>query len=302
MSESWISPFERIVACYDPEAGLVELVEDHARGTCFGGSAWSHYHILKNSPIVKGARREGTRNFFLIEPGRADLDLEPGISQGGIEECAVADDTIMITYAGLGGAGVGMAKGRGLADGVGSVEVHSEGGGGRLGSATLTLPLHEKVTIGIDDTDNEEAGATWSLANEIGYDAEKKGSANYLMHTITQLYPEAPHKTTNCVSVALSFGVVPGKRDDLVEYVAGRLKEDTLSDETGMAVFTGIKIPRGLEAFTLAAKAGILTLDETRSIAAQKGVELIEITGKRGLIGALAALGLSDNPDKAIRI
>jgi methanogenesis imperfect marker protein 11 len=302
MSKAWVSPFEKIVACYDPKAGLVELMEDHARGTCFGGSAWSHYHIPRNSPIVIGARREGTRNFFLLEPGRAELDLEPGISQGGVEECKLQDDTISITYSGLGGAGVGMARGRGLAKGVGSVRVHSKGGGGGSGRATLTLPLHEKVTIGMDDTDSIDEGATWSLANEIGYDVEKEGIAHYLMHTITQLFPEVPEKTTNCVSTACSFGVAPGKRDDLVEYVAGRLKKDSLSSETGMAVFAGIKIPRGLEAFTLAAKAGVLTLDETRSIAEQKGVELIEITGEMGLIGAMAALGLADDPDRAIRI
>ena len=54
-----------------------------------------------------------------------------------------------------------------------------------MGSATLTLPLHEKVTIGIDDTDNKDEGATWSLANEIGYDvlAEQSSSRVVLLGT-----------------------------------------------------------------------------------------------------------------------
>ncbi|MDI6639213.1 MAG: hypothetical protein QMD78_00130 [Methanocellales archaeon] len=47
---------------------------------------------------------------------------------------------------------------RGLAKGVKEVEVPSWGGGDQLGRATVVVPKHVKVIIGIDDTDKPEEG------------------------------------------------------------------------------------------------------------------------------------------------
>jgi len=302
VAPKWTSPFSNLLASYDRKNDVVELVEDHARGTCQGGAAWSAYHIPRTSPIVERARREGTRTFYYIRPGRGEVELDPAISPVGIEECIVEGDEIRITYAGLGGAGVGITGGRARAQGVKEVHVEEEGGGGRLGRATLSLPLHHRLTFGMDDTDSPERGATWALANELGYWADKKGLARYLCHTIVQLFPAAPGTTKNCAATALGFGVLPGKEEELVEALGRELEAASLSDETGMAWLEGVSVPAGLRSLAERARRGVITLEDVRETAGKEGVHLVEVTGERGLIGACACLGLWDDPEGAVRI
>jgi methanogenesis imperfect marker protein 11 len=302
VKKKWFSPFNRLVASYDEKADVVELVEDHARGTCQGGAAWSAYHIPRTSPIVTGARREGPRTFYQIRPGRAEVRLDPTTSPIGIEECRVEGDGIHLTYVGLGGAGVGITGGRAKAGEIKEVKIEQEGGGGRTGRATITLPLHHRITVGMDDTDSAEEGATWSLGNEMGYSIDKKGLACYLMHTIVQLFPAAPGTTRNCAATALGFAVMPERKEGLIETLVDELGTATLSDETGLALLEGVVVPEGLRTLAARAKKGIITLEEVEDAARSAGVHLVEITGKQGLIGACAALGLSREPGEAVRV
>ncbi len=73
--------------------------------------------------------------------------------------------------------------------------------------------------------------------------------ARYLTRVNAQLYPENPDKTKNCMSTAVSFAVKPGFQDRIINSSAG----------------------------------------EAMEIAKKSGVEVYEITGPRGVIGALAA-------------
>ena len=50
----------------------------------------------------------------------------------------------------------------------------------------IQTPKMEKITVGIDDTDTKEEGATWVLANEIGNLIEESKMGFYIDHTITQ--------------------------------------------------------------------------------------------------------------------
>ncbi len=292
---AWISPYERVVAMTDGE--LVELHEFHARNRCYGGAAWEVYHYKRVSDLILKARREGARNIFVIKPGKADLKLIPGIAGAGIEE-VIVDADIEIIYSGLAGAGIAATVCRGLAKDVEGIEIIEVGGGGKLGKAKIRLKAYEKVVIGVDDTDSKEGGATWSLMNEIAYKIEEKGLGHYLMHTITQLYTKTPEKTTNCVSISVTFATDDKER--LVREFERELKENTMSDETAMAVYNKIKIPEELIEYGKAVKSRIVELDEAYEIAKKLGIKPVIITGERGLIGAIAALAFSDSPDEAV--
>lgn len=299
----WVSPYERVVALADPSGEYVELHEFHARGKCAGGSAWEVYHYSRSSPLVLNARREGARNIFLLRVGEAELDLIPGIRGAGIERVEVLEKEgeIRITYAGLAGAGVAVTLCRGMAEGVKGVEIGEVGGGAKLGRATLVLPLLWKVTFGVDDTDNREAGATWSLVNEIGYELDERGFP-YLLHVIVQLYTKNPHRTTNCVSIASSFAVEPSRYEEIVEEFCRRVEERTLSDNTTVAYTNRILIPDSLREYGNRVKSSIVSIEEARELARRLGIEYRVITGERGLIGALAALAFSDDPDRAVEV
>ncbi len=291
----WISPYERVIAMTD--GNLIELHEFHARGKCYGGAAWEVYHYQRVSPLILSARREGARNIFVIKPGKAELKLIPGIAGAGIEE-VVINKEIEITYSGLAGAGIAATVCRGLADGVEGIEIIQVGGGGKLGKAKIKLKPYRKVVIGVDDTDSYDGGATWSLVNEIAYKLETKGLGYYLMHTITQLYTKTPEKTTNCVSISVTFATE--NEGKLVKAFEKELKENTLSDETAMAVFRRIDIPEDLREYGKNVKSRIVKIEEAYEIAERLGIETIKITGERGIIGAIAALAFSNSPDDAV--
>ncbi len=294
----WISPYERIIAMTDGE--YIELHEFHARNKCSGGAAWEVYHYPRVSNLVLGARREGSRNIFVVRTGRAELNLIPGVAGAGMEMAEINGENIEITYAGLAGGGIAATVCRGMAEGVKGIEIIQEGGGGKLGKAKLVVPAMKKVVIGVDDTDTKESGATWSLVNEIAYKLEKDGLGIYLLHTITQLYLDNPYKTTNCVSISVTFATQDVEA--LVDEFGSMLEERTLSEDTAMAVSTQITIDEELREYGKLAKMEMLDVNYARDVAERNDIELIAVTGERGIIGALAAISFSDSPDDAVKI
>jgi methanogenesis imperfect marker protein 11 len=302
-SKNWISPHKKVVAVVDRDAGVAELIEDHARGTCLGGSAWSLYHYTKNSKSVFWSKREGARLFYKLKISEktAPAKLEPSYRPACIESLVLEGGKVKVTYSGLAGAGV-AALSRGMAEGVEGVEVQEWGGGKKLGRATLVLPMKEKVIIGVDDTDKPDEGATWSLVNEIACEVSKRKGVDYLEHAIVQLYPQNPFKTQNCVSLGVSFAVPPEIRDEVVGEFREAVASRTLSSETSMAWFSGVCVPENLKAYSMRAKCGMVTIEDAEEAAGENKVKIFRITGPRGIIGAVAAIPYVELPDEAVKM
>ena len=298
-NKSWISPFEKIVVLADKEKRIIEIFEKHPRG--MATASWVTYHYPKASSLITQAIGEGSQSFFRVKEGKCDLELIAGISAAGIEEVKIYDDKVTITYAGLGGGGVGAVLNRGLAEGVRSVEILDYGGGGGLSKATLSFDLKQKIVVGVDDTDTKEEGATWSLANEIAYKIEKEGLADYLRHTLVQLYPRNPHKTQNCVSTALTFGVDPKNVPLFKERIFELFDKHTLSKETGLVMLTGIGIDKEFRDYSFKVKTSLMSLEEAIDFS-NKVKNLEVLMDNWGLIGAIAALGYSEDPNEAVRL
>lgn len=190
---------------------------------------------------------------------------------------------------------------RGMGDGIKQVEIYEKGGGSKLGKAGVITPKMEKVVIGIDDTDTKDEGATWTMAHNVGIELKKEGF-EYLDHIIVQLYPHNPHKTQNCVSIALTFAVFPEEKEKLIKRTIELLKRDTLSDKTAIAILNGISIPQELVEYSMKTKTGMVSVEEAEKVAKDLNIQLIAVTGDHGKIGALAALGLYNNPDEAVKV
>ena len=302
--KKWISPHKRIAVAIDKKAGVAEIIEDHARGTCIGGSAWSLYHYTKNSKSVFWSKREGPRLFYKVKlsEAHAPTALVASYDPASIESVVLDGDKVRVTYSGLAGAGV-AALSRGMAEGVDGVDVMDYGGGKKVGRATIIVPRKEKLIIGVDDTDKADEGATWSLVNELANEISSAFPGTYyLEHAIVQLYPQNPHKTQNCVAVAVSFAIDPLNAEPMVKAFRKALEENSLSKETGMAYFRGIQIPAILGEFALKAKLGMVTVDEALDAASRGRTNTIRVTGDRGLIGAVASIAYVETPDEAARI
>ena len=278
------------------DGDLVEIVEFHP---CISGSQWMIYQYQRSDIVLK-AKRDGNKHTFLVKTGKSNLSLKPSL-HAGIEEVSVENDEVKVVHAGLAGAGVGAAMCRGMAEGVKRVELQDIGGGSKIGRATVVTPRLQKVVIGIDDTDTKDEGATWTLAHNVGAELAKRGY-QYLDHITVQLYPHNPNKTQNCVAIALVFAIKPDKKEKLVKEVVNLLKKDTLSDKTAIAVIQGIKIPEKLRSYAEAAKKSMITVEEAEKVAESVGVKLVEVTGSQGKIGALAALGVYNDIDEAVKV
>ncbi len=295
-----VSPLREIICVVDKEAELIQIYEEHSRGICRGAAAWTAYHYQNTSEFVLDSYRDGPRDVLLLRIGKGELNLKPSFSSAGIEEALVTDDgaKVEVVYAGLGGAGYGVTQCRKDTKGVVCAEVMEDGGGGKLGRCRFHFKARVKIHIGIDDTDSKETGATWALGNELGYEMDQLDGITYLNHTLVQLFPFAPGKTTNCVSTALTFAVDPEIKEEFIQNFSKRLKETTDSEQTGMAVLEGIKIPGELKEFTKIARTRIVTLDELDAFSDL--ARMIPITGKQGLIGALGALGMAEDHENAV--
>ena len=293
--DPWIAPYKKVLTMVDGDK--VEIVEYHP---CISGSHWLLNQYRNNSELIDSAYRDGNKHVYKCHVGSAPLDLKASFNAAGIDEIIVDGDEVKVTHAGLAGAGVGAGMCRGMGEGVKYVELIQVGGGSKAGKATVVTPKLEKVVIGVDDTDTKDAGATWTMAHNLGVELAEEGF-EYLDHIIVQLYPHNPHKTQNCVSIALTFAVEEAKKQDLIDRVIEILKRDTLSDKTAIAILEGLDIPEKLRAYSIATKSGMMDVETAESVAEELGIPLIAVTGEQGKVGALAALGLYNDVEEAVK-
>lgn len=282
--------YRQIHAVASPDGDLVEILE---RSSCYGGGAWSLHHYSKG-PLVVKSRSVGEWFRYLVRAGKADLGLASSRRSAGIESVLVGDDEVEITYAGLGGGGVGATVSRSRAGDVLRSDV-SESGGGKVGRGTIVLPRRERIVVGVDDTDSKTEGATWSLVHNIALKVDRP-EARYVSHALVQLFP-VPAKTQNCVSTAVEFAALPGEADAMLAEFQELLERYTVSDETGMAVYRG---------FDPSSLMGYSRLCRTERIPYELAVDTADMTGTeaviagRGLIGALAAIPFFARPIESV--
>ena len=277
------------------------LIEDYGPKEGFFIEAWRSYHFPKTSPLVEKSFREGGKSIFILKLGKAKLNLIPSLSPIGISSCEKKNNKIYITYEGLGGGGVSAAYCRGLAKGVLSFKVIKKGGGGRKGIGKIELPAWKMLLVGVDDTDNKNEGATYALVHNIAQETENKTSIRYVIHGNIQLYPHNPYKTSNCFSTVVGF-LYKTKKDKnyIINSFQKNLKKYSLSKETAMVVYDGFYLPQRIRDLASALKFHFFDdVKYIKKIAQANFLEIYPVTGERGLIGAVAAIGLYDNPEFA---
>lgn len=296
---NWVFAYEELLAAYDERNKLVMLIEDYMKGVY--AEAWRVYHFPRTSPLVKYAKREGTKSIFYLKEGEIKkLKLIPSFAPIGIKQVSVNNTEIKIFYSGLGGGGVSAAYCRGLAKGVKRIEIIHEAGGNQHGEAIIILPRYHHLIIGIDDTDNEKEGATYALAHNIALSINDDKNIRYISHVNTQLYPENPAKTKNCMSTSIGLLIKPSLENKVINFFIKELKEKTLSKNTAIVVLRGFFIPKKLKLFSRRLRTKFFAdLPYIKKLIKELNLEYHIITGEKGLIGALGAVSMHDNPDLA---
>jgi methanogenesis imperfect marker protein 11 len=290
LEDPYVVVYQQIHALCNDDDSMVELLE---RSSCYGGSAWARFHYSKG-PMVLSSRSVGEWFRYLVKPGRADLELVSSKRSAGIESVLVKGDEVEISYAGLGGGGVGATLSRARAGDVIRHEV-TESGGGRVARGIIVVPRRERLIIGVDDTDSKTTGATWSLVHNIAARVDRP-EARYITHALVQLFP-VPTKTQNCVSTAVEFACLPSRSEGMLADFKSLLERHTVSQQTGMAVLRSFEASAVLP-FSLRCKRERVQYEDALQIARETGVE-IALEG-RGLIGAVAALPFFARPDESV--
>jgi methanogenesis imperfect marker protein 11 len=290
LEDPYVVVYKQIHAVVDDDASRVELLE---RSNCYGGSAWARYHY-SNGPLVKSSRVLGEWFRYQIAPGKADLELVSSKRSAGIESVAVNGSEVAVTYAGLGGGGVGATLSRAKAEDVLRYDV-TECGGGRIARGTIVLPRRERMIIGVDDTDSKTEGATWTLIHNIASKVDRP-SARYISHSLVQLFP-VPTKTQNCVATVVEFACLPGQGEAMLSEFKALLRKYSVSSETGMAVFRDYD-PSSLLPFAERCRRERVAFEDALDAARENGVQIL-MKGQ-GLIGAVAALPFCSQPDKSV--
>ena len=194
----------------------------------------------------------------------------------------------------MGGGGVGAAACRSDAQGVLRSRC-DESGGGKVAGATIWLTRRQRVLIGVDDTDTPDEGATWTLVHNIARAVEDEQSV-YLSHTIVQLFP-VPYRTKNCVSIVVEFATTDTW--GLTERFRQLLEQYTLSQKTGMAVYTGFTPSEELLAYGRNVKRGEIEPGVTGRLD-DKNLRII--MNGRGIIGAVAAIPFYTRYEEALEL
>ena len=290
LEDPYVVVYKQIHAVVDDDAKRVELLE---RSSCYGGSAWARYHYSRG-PLVISSCNQGEWFRYMLNPGNVDLDLVSSKRSAGIESVKVSGSEVEVTYAGLGGGGVGATLSRARAEDVLRYDA-TECGGGRVARGAIVLPRRERMIIGVDDTDSKTVGATWSLIHNIAQKVDRP-EARYISHSLVQLFP-VPTKTQNCVSTVVEFACLPGRGEGMLGDFRALLQKYTVSGQTGMAVFRDFD-PSELLAFGLRCKKERVSYEDAVKVAQEAGVQII-MKGQ-GLIGAIAALPFNARPDESI--
>ncbi len=282
----------------DEKNGVATIIEE-----CIakGPVEWDAANRRRAGGAITDIRIEGTTLIMDTIIGEREVRFGPAskdVGGQGLKALRVDGDTVITTWVGLAGASVGI--GACLPQGPGTIEaIYPDDvkiGGAHRVEVSIVTPKLVRVIYAADDTDTKEKGASWVLMLRM---ARESPIGHYLEHKIVQLNPNVPEKTTNCVSVGVSFAVAEKDISALTEYVIKFIKENTFSDNTTLAIFQGLKVPTEVVEYGHRAKREILRVEDARQVADKNNVKIIEVTGKRGIIGAVAGIGCFDMGWKA---
>lgn len=277
----------------DEENGVAQIVE---RCTSRGPIEWDIVNRKRTGGVLTNIRSDGLTLIMDVKIGESPLNFGPVSSElggQGISSLKVVGDRVHTKWAGLAGASVGVGACIPQAPGVIETIYPDDFkiGGAHKAEVEIVTPKMVRVIIGVDDTDTKEKGASWVTMMRLGRESP---IGTFIDHKIIQLNPKVPNKTTNCCSTAVSFAVKESEIPQLLEFAKKFLKENSYSNDTVMTVFKGLKIPEKLEKFGWDAKHILFTAEDAKKAAAESGVDIYEITGNRGIIGAVAAIGCFD--------
>lgn len=270
----------------------VEIYHDCMSGGC---AAFCGFHHALAGGVIAAVERDGTLLRECARTGwqETEVGLLP-LPAVGVTGIANEGGFIVQHIRSFGGPAYSLSDMMAQADGVCKVETRQTGTTveGKVWTRALT-----HVTIGIDDTDTKDGGATFALALALLTHLSSARGVLPIAHHVVMLNPAVSGKTAGNSGSFIEIAVEPDHLADVIERSKKFVAGESLSPEWGIAVRQGFIIPPGLREYGNLARTGIVTRPVAEAAAERFGVQL---HGGNGIIGALGAVALSRLPDEIL--
>jgi hypothetical protein len=270
----------------------VRIYHDCVSGAC--AAFCGHHHALAGG-VISGVRRDGT---LLEESARVgSYDISVGLaplSAVGISAISRDGDAIIQHIHSIGGPAYSLSDMMSRADGVIRVEPRHEG---HLVKGKVWTRALAQVTIGIDDTDTREGGATFALALALLTHLTRIRGVLPISHHVVMLNPDIFGKTAGNSASFIEVAVAPERLDHLKEKTRKFVADEALSAEWGVAIRSGLTVPDGLKEYGKRVRGQVVSRTVTEATAEQFGITLY---GGNGIIGALGAVAMAGLPHEIL--
>lgn len=285
----------------DEKAGKARIIE---KCVSKGPGEWDLVNRRRTGGVIDRISIESDSIVMDVTIGEKELNFGPvsaDVGGQGLSALKVEGDEVRTTWFGIAGATVGIGACIPQCSDVIRTEYPDDFqiGGAHRAHVDIITPKMVRVIIGIDDTDTKEKGASWVVSLKLGMECP---IGRFLEHKIIQLNPKVPNKTTNCCSTAVSFAVKEEEIPALIEYAVDFVRKQSYSEDAVITVFQGLEIPEKLRDYGWSCKSVLYTTDDAIKVAEETGVQIISVTGLKGVIGAVAAIGCFDLGERSAGI
>jgi len=159
----------------------------------------------------------------------------------------------------------------------------------------------QTMHIGLDDTDSTKGGCTTYLTAVL-INKLRDFHVTYLDYPLLiRLNPNVPWKTRGNGALCIRFTYEPQFEEKIKETAIALWKEHSAVSEKGtdpgIVFFQGSEIPEELTTFSKKAETTVVTLKEALTLIKKYHTEAQGCNSRRGIIGALAAIGETLNCD-----
>lgn len=285
----------------DEKHGIAQIIE---KCVSQGPGEWDVVNRRRTKGVITDIRMKSNMLVMDTIIGERELSFGPVTSDvggQGLQALKVEGDEVRTTWYGIAGASVGIGACIPQCKDVIRTEYPDDFmiGGAHRAHVDIITPKLVRVIIGIDDTDTKEKGASWVTSLKLGTTCP---IGRFIEHKIIQLNPKVPNKTTNCCSTAVSFAVREEEVPALIEYAVDFVRKESYSEDSVITVYQGLHVPDALRDFGWSCKSVLYTPDDAIKVAGENGVQIISVTGTKGVIGAVAAIGCFDLGERSAGI
>lgn len=270
------------------DGDIVEIIHECLSSAC--AAFCGHHHALGGENRMS-VLRDGTllREFIRLGEHKAVVGLypHPAVAITGVY---LDGDQIIQKIRSVGGPAFSLTGMMGLARGVLGVEIIRDGA---CTEGLIRTQALKHLTIGLDNTDSDEGGATFALAIALLEHLGGFPGVFPISHLVAMLFPGVQEKTAGNSCSAIELAVKPEMVDQIASESIRFVGDESASPSWGVAIRSGLLIPDELRFFGLASRREVVTRSMAQQIASHSSVML---TGGDGVIGALAAVSLAGLP------